>query len=295
MKIFVWILRLTVFFVFFGRGWEHLYTDAPFRAILWDASLMEGFINSITGLTWYEYTSSSTINFIIDAAIKFTGLFYLMCAVIALIAQPKHKKLSKLLIFGSGLLIILSLLFYKTKFYKFGQFIEYSCQMFSPFFLYAVLLYRVQLNKFNLVLKTAIALTFIGHGLYALGIYITPGVWYDMAIGSFNFIGLKPTAQQIQQMIFAAGVLDMVVAIGIFLPKKWAVPFLVWAFIWGLLTALSRVVGFMYFDATWHTLMQWLPQTVLRMPHALIPIAGVLIVYKDEINFRFSIQRNTSF
>jgi len=284
-QILIWILRLSAFCVFFGRGWEHLITDAPFRAVLWDPGIMEGFISLLTDLTWHEYTSSSTCNFLIDVSIKLTGLFYLICAAVSLKVQLNHKHLSKTLIAGSCLLIILSLLFYKTKFYKLGQFIEYSCQMLSPLFLYAVLYYQVKFNKFNLVLKATIALTFIGHGLYALGVYITPGVWFDMALGSFNFVGLHPSITQVAQMIFVAGVLDILLAIGIFLPKKWATPFLIWAFIWGLLTALSRVVGFMYFDPTLHTFMQWIPQTILRMPHALIPLAVIVIIYKDAVSF----------
>jgi len=281
-QVFIWILRLSVFCVFFGRGWEHLYTDAPFRTILWDASIMEGLITSLTNFTWNEYTSSSTCNFIIDASVKSIGLFYLICAVACLFIQRQHKKLGKILLAGSFFLIILSLLFYKTKFYKFGQFIEYSCQMFSPVFLYMMLFHKIHFNKFNVLLKTAITLTFIGHGLYALGIYITPGVWTDMAIGSFNFIGLDPSVEQVQNIIYLAGVLDMILAIGIFLPSRWATPFLAWALIWGLLTALSRVIGFMYFDPSWHTFMQWLPQTIMRLPHAIIPLAALAIIFKDS-------------
>jgi len=246
---------------------------------------MEGFITTITGLTWNEYASSNTCNFLIDASIKITGMFYLVCAAISIFIQAKNKQLSKLLIVGAVLLITLSLLFYKTKFHKFGQFIEYSCQ---PLFLYAILLYKVHLPKFSFMLKTAIALTFIGHGLYALGIYITPGVWTDMAMSSFNFIGLHPSVEQIQNMIYVAGVLDMILAVGIFLPNKWSSPFLVWALIWGLLTALSRVVGFMNFDPSLHTLIQWLPQTIMRLPHTLIPLAVLAIVFKDGFTYYYN-------
>jgi len=243
---------------------------------------MEGLIATLTGLTWHEYVSSPTCNFIIDILIKSVGLFYLACAVLSITIKEKHKQLSKTLLAGSFLLIILSLLFYKSKFYLFGQFIEYSCQMFSPVFLYLMLSYKVNINKFNFILKSAIALTFVGHGLYALGIYITPGVWIDMAISSLNFAGLYPTVEQVQQIIYLAGVLDMILAIGIFLPGRWSSSFLIWAFVWGLLTASSRVVGFMNFDPTWHTFIQWMPQTIMRLPHALIPLAALVIIFKSS-------------
>jgi len=293
----VWILRLSAFCVFFGRGWEHLITDAPFRAILWDQSIMEGLISVLTGLSWNEYASSETCNFIIDASIKVIGLFYLLCAFASLFICVKHKRLSKLLVLGSLLLIILSGLFYKSKFLQFGQFIEYSCQMFSPLFLYVILFYKVHLPKFNFMLKLAIALTFAGHGLYALGVYPTPGVWIDMSLSTLNFMGLYPSVNQVQHIIYLAGVLDMILALGIFLPNKWSVPFLTWALIWGLLTALSRVIGFMYIDASWHTLVQWLPQTIMRFPHALIPLAVLSFIYKDGLITIFNRTQNqfTSF
>jgi len=265
-----------------------LITDAPFRAVLWDQSIMEGLINVLTGLQWNEYASSATYNFIIDVSIKITGFFYLLCAVASLFINVKHKRLGKLLVLGSLLLIILSLVFYKNKFLQFGQFIEYSCQMFSPLFLYGMLFYKVHLKKLNFVLKWAIALTFAGHGLYALGVYPTPGMWIDMSLSSLNFVGLYPSVNQIQNIIYWAGIVDMVIAIGIFLPNKWSAPFLIWAFTWGLLTALSRVIGFMNIDPSWHTFLQWLPQTIMRLPHALIPLAVLTIIYKDSLIANFN-------
>jgi len=286
--ILTWVLRLSTFCVFFGRGWEHLITDVPFRAILWDQHSMEGLITTLTGLSWSEYVSSSTCNFIIDASIKITGIFYLICAVTSLFINAKHRQLSKLLVMGCLLLVTLSLLFYKSKFLQFGQFIEYSCQMFSPLFLYMILFDKVHLNKFNIILKLSIALTFAGHGLYALGVYNTPGMWTDMALSSLNFIGLYPSVTQVRDVIYLAGILDMILAVGIFLSNRWSAPFLIWALIWGLLTALSRVIGFMNIDASWHTLIQWLPQTIIRLPHALIPLAALVIIFKDDFYKKFN-------
>jgi len=277
-SILIWIIRLSAFCVFFGRGWEHLFWDAPFRAVLWDQTLMEGLVTSLTDMSWHQYATSAKVNFIIDLSIKLVGAIYIFCALVSLIVQPKHEKLSKVLWVGFFFLLILSLLFYKNKFYKFGQFIEYSCQMFSPLFLYFLLRYKIERHRFNLLLKAAIALTFVGHGLYALGIYVTPGIWTDMAMSSLDFIGLRFSEHQVETTIFYAGILDMLLAIGIFFPNKWwSVPFITWAIIWGFLTAFSRVIGFMNFDPSWHTLFQWLPQTIMRFPHGLIPLAVLCI------------------
>lgn len=282
----LWILRLSAFFVFFGRGWEHLFWDAPFRAVLWDQALMEGIVTSLTSMTWKEYATSARVNFIIDSSIKIVGIVYLVCAIISLTIQSYNKKLNIILWIGVFLLIILSFLFYKSKFYKFGQFIEYSCQMFSPVFLLLFLVYKIQANKLNMLLKIAVSLTFIGHGLYALGVYVTPGIWIDMAMSSLNFAGLYPSEKQVENIIYLAGVLDIVLAVGIFLPNKWSIPFIIWAAIWGLLTALSRVIGFINLDMSWHTFFQWLPQTIMRLPHFLIPLAALwLTFYYTKILF----------
>ncbi len=285
-QILLWILRLSAFFVFFGRGWEHLFWDAPFRAVLWDQTLMEGAVTFLTGMTWKEYATSPVVNNIIDGSIKLIGILYLTCSIITITVKPNHKKLGKMLLVGAFFLIILSILFYKNKFYKFGQFIEYSCQMFSPIFLFLFLFYKMQPNRFHFLLKLAVALTFIGHGLYALGMYVTPGVWTDMAMSSLNFIGLYPSEIQTENIIYIAGILDIILAVGIFFPHKWSIPFTTWAVIWGLLTALSRVIAFMNFDPNWHTLFQWLPQTIMRLPHALIPLAALWITcYYAKILF----------
>jgi len=233
LNLITWLVRLSAFFVFFGRGFEHFFFDAPYRSVLWDPDIMYSFINNFTNFTWTEYVTSKKVDTGIEILTKITGIFYIICAALALFVKPENIRLGKLLIYGSILLILLSTLFYKEKFYKFGQLVEYSCQMFSPLFLYLILYVNINKNKLAYLLKVAIALTFFGHGLYALNVYIRPGYWTDMASSSLRFVGLYFSEYTINQIIFYAGLLDMAIVIGIFLPKKFSYPFLVWAAIWG--------------------------------------------------------------
>lgn len=238
---------------------------------------MYGFITNFTSYSWTEYVTAPEIDTAIRILTKVTGLFYFFCSAVALFIKPKNVSLGKTLILGSILLIILSTLFYKEKFFKFGQLVEYSCQMFSPLFLYLILFYDINKNKLNLLLKIAIAFTFFGHGLYALDVYVRPGYWTDMAMSSLRFIGLYFSEFTVNQIIYYAGLLDMAIVVGIFLPKKYCYPFLIWASIWGLLTALSRVIGYVNIDSTFNTFVQYLPQTIYRLPHFFIPIAAFFI------------------
>jgi len=277
LNIIVLIIRLSTFFVFFGRGLEHLFFDAPFRVILWDPDIMYSFITNYTSYTWTEYGSSPIVSKAINILTKTSGIFYIFCSLLALFLKPKHLNLGKVLILGSAFLVILSALFYKEKFYKFGQLVEYSCQMFSPLFLYLVLFTNIKKEKLNYLLKIAVALTFFGHGLYALDVYIRPGYWTDMAMSSLRFMGLYFSEFTVNRIIFYAGLLDMAIVFGIFLPRRFAYPFLIWAAIWGLITALSRTIGYTNIDPTWSTFSQYLPQTIYRLAHFFIPIAAFFI------------------
>jgi len=288
-KLIVLILRVATFCVFFGRAWQHLLWDAPYRSFFWDQALMEPIVTSIGNLTWKAYATSANTDFLIQSLIKFNGFIYLICAFVAILITKHHKKLGKVLWLGTGLLVILSLLYYKTKFYKIGQFIEYSCQMSAPIFLYIILFYEVNRKRLNFALKVAIALTFIGHGFYAIGWYARPGHFVDMAMNSLHFIKIPISQDQTINLLYWAGVADMIVAAAIFLPKKWALPFLTWAFVWGGLTTFARIVSYMYVDANFHTFLQWTPQTVMRMPHLLIPLVSiVLIMGWQTISYRKS-------
>jgi len=284
LNVIIWLLRLSTFFVFFGRGLEHLFFDAPFRSVLWDPDIMSSFITNFTSYSWTDYVTSPTVDLSIKILTKITGAFYIFCSIATLVLKPKNINIGKLLIVGAVLLTILSTLFYKEKFLKFGQFIEYSCQMFSPLFLYLMLYVNINQKKITLLLKIAIALTFFGHGLYALGVYITPGYWTDMAMSSLRFIGLYFSESEVNKIIYYAGIIDMAIVVGVFLPKKITYPFLIWAAIWGLLTALSRVVGYTNIYPNWSTFTQFLPQTIYRLPHFFIPLAAFLLSFSHRKN-----------
>ena len=89
----------------------------------------------------------------------------------------------------------------------------------------------------------------------------------------------EPIAIQILQV---AGVLDFVLAVLIFIPGKAARWALAYAVLWGLATSVARVWANVYWEFPLESLHQWLFESVMRLPHALIPLALWLWLGKER-------------
>ena len=274
------LLRWSVFTVFLGRAWQHLYWDAPYRSLLWDESLMSPIIEFLSGLTWETYVTSPVTEQNIILLIRITGILYLIIAGFSLWAKTDKLYFRILLWAGFINLVILALLYCKERFYSIGQFFEYSLQFGSPLFL--LCWFRIEKGKTSSALlifwmKIAIALTFTCHGLYAIGYYSRPIGFMEMTMNILHVD--EPTAIQFLQL---AGILDFIVSIGIFMPYKWSKYFLSYTVCWGFLTALARIWA--NFDLEWldYVMMQWLHETIYRFPHFLIPASVLLYTRKPR-------------
>ncbi|MEH0154204.1 hypothetical protein V6R21_08645 [Limibacter armeniacum] len=267
------LLQVSCMAVFLGRAWQHLLWDAPFRTLLWDEGLLKGFVESTFDVTWFEYVTSPTTDLVIQILIRSTGIIYLLGIFATwLVFSKKWEKFSRfLLLLGSVGLFMLAVLYCKEKYYQLGQLIEYSSQFGAP-----LLLWWVSKSETKRVpvtaIKVAIALTFIGHGLYALGYYPLPGHFVDMTI---NTLGVSE--EFAKSMLFAAGVIDMIVAIGIFIPAIQQ-PMLLYMVAWGVLTSLARITAHIDAQLFTATLGQWLHETIYRVPHAVFPMIAFIII-----------------
>ncbi|MES2854543.1 MAG: hypothetical protein V4692_01715 [Bdellovibrionota bacterium] len=268
------LLRLSVAAVFFGRAWQHLFWDAPFRTILWDEELLTGAVEFFTTMTWSEYATSGEVDTIIQFLIRGTGVLYLLCAAAALRVKASHAFERFVLAIGSVGLTILALLYYKQKFYQLGQFLEYACQFGAPMLLlWATRKPSAIYSKhFSIALRVAVALTFACHGLYAVGYYPVPGEFVDMMI---SILGV--TDAQALKLLEIAAVLDFGVAgalvFGIALPYAFA-----YAAFWGVLTTLARIFANVSYANLVGDSAQWLPEAIYRLPHAFVPMVAFLIV-----------------
>lgn len=262
--------------VFVGRGWQHIYWDAPYRELLWDEASLKWLVEGVWGMEWRAYVASPAVDRAIQGIIIGTGYFYWLCAVAALLVQKWPRPARLLLWLGSANLVLLAALYYKEQFLFAGQFFEYALQCGAPVFL--ILLSRNQAPLLSprlvLAMKIAIALTFSCHGLYALGYYPRPGSFMEMTI---NILPLGEAGAR--SFLIAAGILDIVLSILLFLPGwpgRWALGY---AVLWGLATALARFFAYFHWHYADSWVLQWLHELLIRLPHFLIPLALLLYLW----------------
>ncbi|MBB6460437.1 DoxX-like family protein [Flammeovirga kamogawensis] len=274
-KIYLY-LSISTFCVFIGRATQHLVWDAPFRTLLWDEGLLKGFVENIMGYDWFNYVTSPTTDTWINGSITAFGILYLLAALSVFVLHKEGilKQIGlKLQIFGALGLMFLAFLYSKEKFMQLGQLLEYSAQFTAPLLLWYVITYKEE--RFPLIFaKVVIALTFICHGLYAVGFYPVPGKFVDMTIAT---IGV--TESTAKTLLLVAGIMDFIVAIGIFIPRI-AKPMLIYMVVWGTLTSMARLTGHFHIEFLGNTLLQWLPAVIYRVPHALLPL--IILQYLKE-------------
>jgi len=269
-----WIswLRIAALGVFIGRGGQFMIWDAPLSVFLWDESLLKPFVSAIFGLSWSayltDYANTETMRLLTRV-----GAVVLLLSAVAVYFFPLLKKTSQLVILmGTALLFSLSLLYWKDQAYVWPQLIEYTLQWSIPlFYLSAFGKERVS-EAWLLLLKIAIAFTFIGHGVYALGIYKLPGNFLSMVMQI-----LKVNQDQAVTFLYVAGIMDFLIAIALFIPFRYGKWLIIYAIFWGLATTLARILGYFYPNNLSLTLSRWLPEAIYRIPHFIAPLVLYLI------------------
>lgn len=237
------LLKIAASAVFLGRGWQFLLWDAPYRSFFWDESLMGPVARSL-GYDWSIYLNELATDGNIGKLVVVSGIIFLLCAVAVWILPRWKPGLFPLILLGVFQLLFLSFLYWKEHFYILAQLIEYSLQWSTPLFLLYVIKKGATSSKMFFLLKVAVALTFVGHGLYALGVFFP--VPANFTVMTVQILGVSQ--EQALQFLFWAGMLDMVVGVGVFLPAKWAQWIVLYAVFWGLATTAARIWAHFYID-----------------------------------------------
>jgi hypothetical protein len=278
---FIWILRLSSFFVFIGRGWQHFFWDAPYRSILWDERLLTGTVRLLTGMTWDQYATNASVDHGIQTFIKAMGLFYFFCAAASLRIERRHRFETYALGFGSFTLVFLAFLYCKEKSFQAAQFLEFSAQFSAPVLLIAGLRAESEraIGFLSAGLRSAVALTFASHGAYAIGIYPVPGEFVDMTI-----LILKVKNQTALKFLELAGALDFAVAGALI--RNFALPAACgYAMFWGIGTSFARIAANVSMASFSYDILQWMPELLYRAPHALLPLALLILARKPQESF----------
>ena len=274
-KIYLRVLQVAVIALLAGRGWQHLFWDAPYRVLLWDENLMSPIVKGLFGWSWAGYSGSREIDRGIAMFIKGMGVFYLLSAILVIFIE-RWKTIGRFFLLLSGFsLIFLALLYSKDRFWQFGQFWEYSLQFGSPLFLYWYLSKEEWEPWLVRIMLIATALTFTCHGLYAIGFYPRPGLFLTMTMTILDF-----SETQAITFLVAAGLADFAASIMLFFKGIWRAAALAYCVLWGLATSAARIWA--HFQPEWwsESLMQWLHETVLRFPHFLIPLLLLLLFWE---------------
>ncbi len=226
------------------------------------------------GSSWSEYLETAGSDASIEKLVIISGIMLLLAAV-AVWLLPFYRKWTRpLIVAGIVILAFLFFLYWKGNFFIIAQLMEHALQWSAPLFLLAVVKERKLMPAGLFFLKIAVALTFVGHGLFALGVFPIPGHFTVMVV---QILGVNQ--EQAVQFLFLAGVLDVVIGLGIFLPFKYSQWIIAYAIFWGVATSSARIWAHFYVDNLEFVFWRWVPETLFRLPHFLMPMV-VLIVGK---------------
>ena len=271
------ILQITCAFIFIGRGYQHIFWDGPYRSILWDQELLEGFVNNYLNIDWKDFVESEIIGNRIQLFIKTIGVIFILSAFSVFGITSKNKWPVIVISTGVFFMALLAFASFKVRFYQIGEWFEFGTQVASPILLILFVKKKISVKKLIFIAKIAIAITFIGHGFYAFGYYPQPGGYVDMVINITGF-----SEDFVRPFLKVMGFMDFVVALLLFIPKT-ARPALIYCIVWGLLTAFARVVSYFNLDFPFTTLHQWLYQTVFRLSHGLLPLWVLCLISTKKI------------
>lgn len=275
------LLQWAAIAVLVGRAYQHFFWDAPYRALLFDEPLMRPIVERYFHTPWREYAVDLRIDRAIQAGMGVIGAIFGLSALVAVFPRFFPRPAWKLLLVSSGLLFFLAFLYWKEHNYQVGMLIEHALQVFAPFFFYKLLVKGdINLSRERFI-RWATALTFAGHGLYAVGFYPRPGHFTTMVI---NVFPLAPDVAN--QVLWAAGIMDFLAVVWLVFPIPGRQVFLWYCILWGFATSIARIWANFHIEFWSSILHQWLFEFVYRSPHFLIPIALLILDRQKRINRR---------
>jgi hypothetical protein len=260
------ILTIFLFLLLAGRFYQFAFLEPPFRAFLLNTSFMAPFIEGVLGIEWNDWVTNpvyeSRVNLLLTILAWVLGIFTLS------IPFYKIKRVNKLmpfiLICASVILLITSFGYYWDKSIQIGQFWEYSLQFGLPLLFLLVIRSKEKIAFY--LAKFFCSVTFIAHGLYAIGFYPVPGEFVHMSSRLLSI-----TDEPAKSFLFVAGIIDFVFALAIWIPKIQKTA-LLYGVLWGFATASARFFAFYYPQYMAISLHQSVFEMLVRLPHGAVPL-----------------------
>mgnify|MGYP005846932203 CR=1 FL=1 len=263
-------LKLAVCLLFAGRGWLYISGLSPLSTFFWREAWLAGPVESMLGISWSAYTRYSEP--LIIQVQTGLGFFFLLAAACTWLCGRKRALPNAVILSAWLLLLPHGLLTWVGMNYSWALLLEYFVRALVPLLLITAD-GRWSTRSWYYVAAIASAATFIGHGIYAWG-------WPYPRPASFSFmtmdvLGLGQAASGL--FLCHIAVIDFMAAAGLFIRRtqKYAALYMV---AWGLLTALARPLAHFTPAENFYGLHPWIAESLVRMPHALLPVACYLII-----------------
>lgn len=272
----VWSLRIVGALVLIGHGWMCWNGQMPLRALLWDEKLFSGPAEKLFGMDWNTWASSLEVDDGINRAIRFQAYLFFAFAAAALLPL-RLKFLAFLHVTATLNLGFLAWLKYHDSGVGVAMFVEHASQFLMPL----ILLIAACGRRWAPLALVAMAATFIGHGVFALGIpaditwlnHPRPGNFVEMTMLVLHLESETAAGR----ILLVAGSLDLLAAALIFIRGKPRALGLYFMAFWGFATALARPWAYFEPTAASETLLRWVPEFIYRTPHFALPLCLLLL------------------
>jgi hypothetical protein len=277
-----WTLTLAAALGLVGLALQSVLGFGPWRDMFWREAWISPLVNML-GLSWGEYLRHPMTNPMLRGVEVTLGAMYALAAVLCLTARPRWLA-TVALVAAVGLISLDAWFSYIGHGHRVFQLFEYALRWFAPLAVVGILFGMQRSRAIQWALRVTIALTFAGHGLWAMGVsfsfgpialhYPTPGLWVDMVLQVLPMLDEGSA----RDLLRVAGVLDWAVAVGLFLPWRFAWPAVGWAIVWGGLTTAARLVANADALAVNEAAVFWFSEAVRRVPHFALPVALWLLL-----------------
>ncbi len=269
-------VRWATIFLLGASVWQHLFSDPSYRAFLWDPFWTSWTVKILTGMEWRTYLLGPRAEATAQVFTWTMAVILMLGLVGALLLSPRRPWAKFPLFAASAVLGFEAFCTFLDVSHQVPMLMELSLRVGTPSLLAAVVLHgwTPRIRLFTLVMT---ALTFSGHGLYALGMGVpVPGNFVDMVMETLGM-------SQASSLVFltVAGVLDQLLIIGLLVPLLRPAT-LGYCAAWGTATSLARITSYVRLDnLLLLSLYTYLPEFFVRAPHFLIPMA-LLIWHVSE-------------
>lgn len=274
------ILQLTVSLMLLCRGFLTWRWDSPIRELIWQEKWWTPVLQK-WDVTWSHFARTS--DEWITPTLERLGIFLMVMAVVPWLGGFSRLRWTRWFLIPATLVLILDAFSrWVGKDMQAGMFMEYALQVTAPV---ALLIYlgrksfhapkRDAIVKWILIF--AAGLTFVGHGLYAMGYYNVPLKFRMMTTE------ILPISEEGSLMFLEiAGWLDFVVVGLVLLPWTRTVA-LIYMVLWGGATALARVLTYYDTNLPYNGLDPWLAETLVRTPHWAVPLWILWLIWRARV------------